>query len=292
MKQVLTVMLATIVAIIASYSVVNITAPENGVSPVSEEKQKETTYERVMRTGTIRCGYIDYSPHLIVDPATGKKSGITHDIMEEAARLLGLKIDWAEELGWGNTVTAIESNRVDAICTSFWQNPVEGRYLGFTIPLFYSAVGAYVKEDDHRFDGGLSDVDSPEIRISATDGNMAFLVAGQDFPSARLVSLPNMTDETTQMLEVATGKADITFVETYLGEQYRKNNPGTLRNVIPDNPIRVFGNTIAIPQDDVRFQSMLNAALVQLLNGGFVEKTIRKYEEVDGGIYRAAKPYQ
>ena len=46
---------------------------------------KESAYERVLRTGVLRCGYIAYPPHLIVDPATGTISGISHDIIEEAA---------------------------------------------------------------------------------------------------------------------------------------------------------------------------------------------------------------
>lgn len=253
---------------------------------------KESTYDRVMRTGVIKCGYINYPPHFMIDPTTGEKSGIMHDIVTEAAELLQFKVEWAEELGWGNTVEALRSGRIDAVCTSFWQNPVEGKYLGFTMPLFYSAVGAYVHKDKAAKLSSVSTLNDPAVTISGTDGNMSDLIARQEFPKAKWAAHPNMTDETEQLMDVLHGKADVTFVETYLGETFSRNNESKLVNIAKDNPVRLFGNTIAIAQDDVRFKSMMDSVLVQLLYGGRVEKIIRKYEDVPGGIYRAARPYE
>jgi ABC-type amino acid transport substrate-binding protein len=257
-----------------------------------ETASPASVYDRVMASGTIRCGYINYPPHLIVDPATKKISGISHDIVEEMAALLQLKVEWTEEVGWGSTVEAMRSNRVDAICTSFWQNPVEGRYVAFTIPLFYSAVGAYVRADETRIKPDLGNLDDPKFLISGSDGAVASTIAQQDYPKATLKSLPNMTDETQMLMEVTAGKADIAFIETYLGEKFIKANPGSLKNLVPNKPVRLFGDTFAIPMDDYKFKTMLDSALVQMLYGGRVDKIIKKYEEVPGGIYRVAKPYE
>ena len=73
----------------------------------------ESTYDRVMRTGTLRCGYINYPPHFQIDPATGQKSGISYDIANEMGRLLNLKIEWVEEVGWATTVETIKSGRIE-----------------------------------------------------------------------------------------------------------------------------------------------------------------------------------
>jgi len=254
-------------------------------------KPKESSYDRVLRTQTIRCAYINYPPHFIVDAATKKMSGISYDIMAEAARVLGLKIDWVEEVGWANTVEEIRSDRADAICTSFWQNPVEGKYLGFTTPLFYSAVGAYVRSDNNNLRKDLSNINDPKVRISASDGSISFFTAQQDYPKATTLSLPNMTDETQMLMEVNAGKADITFIETYLGEKFIKANPKSLKNLASDHPVRLFGNTFAIPIEDVKFKSMLDSALIPMIQGGVVDKIITKYEEVPNGMLRVAKPY-
>lgn len=253
---------------------------------------KESAYERVLRTQTIRCGYVNYPPHMIIDPNTKVMSGISYDTIEEASRMLGFKVVWAEELGWGNTVEAIRSGRIDAFCTSLWPSAVEGKYVGYTVPMFYSAVGAYVKADNKLINSDLSNLNDSQFKISATDGNISFFIAQQDFPKAKVVSLPNMTDETQMLQEVSTGKADIAFIETYLGEKFIKTNPHSVKNLIPNRPIRIFGNTFGLPMEDVRLKSMLDSAITPLIEGGMLERIIKKYEEVPNGILRVSRPYE
>lgn len=255
------------------------------------ETSGQSAYNRVLASETLRCGYINYPPHIIVDPATKTITGIAHDIVEEMAALLGLKVVWAEELGWGNTVEAMRAGRVDAICNSFWQNPVEGKYVGFTVPLFYSAVGAYVRADETRIKPDLSNLNDPQFRISGSDGAVASTTARQDFPLATLISLPNLTEETQMLQEVAADKADITFIETAVGEKFLKANPGTLKNLAPSRPVRLFGNTFALPIHDAALKSMLDSALMQMLQGGRVEKILNRYEETPGTMLRVAPPY-
>jgi len=254
--------------------------------------EKESTYDRVMRTGIIRCGYVPYPPAVMKDPNTGAFSGILVDVMGEVGHLLSLDVEWTEELGWATTVEALKSGRVDAICVGFWQNPAEGKYVGFTNPMWYSAVNAYVRNADNRFDSNPAALDSPDIRVSAIDGEMSGIIARQDFPKAKILSKPNMANVTDLLLDVTTDKADVAFVETYLAEEFLANNPGTLKNVTGDSPLRVFGNTIALPMGDVPFQSMLNSALVQIVNSGQMEKILTRHEKYPGSLYRVAKTYE
>jgi ABC-type amino acid transport substrate-binding protein len=252
----------------------------------------ETTYARVMRTKELRCGYINYPPHTIIDPATKNMSGLMHDIVMEMGRLLDIKIIWAEEVGWASTVEALRSKRIDAICTSFWQNPVEGKFVSFTMPVFYSPVTAYVSaKSTHSAVSDIQIFNHASMRISGNDGAMASLIAAQDFPKAKLVSAPNMMDETHMLLDVASGKADITFIETYIGAEFIKNNPDSVKPIFATQPLRVFGNTIAIPAHEPQLKSMLDSALVQMLNGGFVDHAIKAYENIPNAILRVAKPY-
>ena len=52
-------------------------------APAWAGDDKESAYERVIRTGIIRCGYFVWPPFLAIDPNTNKKSGIFFDIVEE-----------------------------------------------------------------------------------------------------------------------------------------------------------------------------------------------------------------
>lgn len=255
---------------------------------------KETAYERVMRTGTLRCGYLVFPPHVIKDPNTGKFSGIVYDIMEEAGKLLDLKIEWTEEVGLATMNEGLKNGRYDALCFGYWQNPAEGKlgFIDFSTPLYYMPASVFVRADDDRFDDDIMAMNDPAVRISSSDGMIATAIAGQDFPKAQVISLPNMTEISQNLMEVATGKADVAIVAVRDGLRFMETNPGKLKNVTERQPVRVFGSTIAIPQEgDPRFRVMLDSAFFQMLQGGFVDRTLKTYEEYPGAVLPVAKPY-
>lgn len=253
---------------------------------------KESTYNRVMKTGTLRCGYVISQDAVEKDPNTGAMSGIIYEAVEKAGKMLNIKIDWSEELGWGTTIEAIRAGRVDAICTNFWMNPAEAKHLGFTVPLYFSAVAAYVKQGDTRFDKDIAAANDPAVKISGSDGEMATIIAAEQFPKATIHGLPNMTDASQQLTDVANGKADITFVDIAIGNTYIASNPGKLKNVTPQNPVRLFANTIALPIGDASLKSLLDAAFLQLIYAGEIDRLIKKYEKHSNSYMPVAKPYE
>ena len=218
-------------------------------------------------------------------------SGTIVDIMNEAGKLLKLKVDWTEEVGWGTTVEALRSGRIDAICTDYWMEPIEGRYVGYTMPLYYGAMTVYVRADDHRFDGGIGALNDSSAILSATDGEMAGFVAQMFFPKTKIFSVPNMTALSQNLLNVATGKADFAFPDTMTGLLFERNNPGKVRRLMPD-PLFLFPVTIALPQGDVAIKTMLDTALAMLMNGGIVNKTLDKYGLSANATHRVARPYE
>ncbi len=258
------------------------------------QEQKESTFDRVMRTGKLRCGYMILPPHVNKDLNTGEMSGLVYDIMEEAGKLLDIEIDWAEEVGFATMDQGMEQGRYDAICMGYWQNPVEAKlgYIGYSIPLYYMPVGAWVRVDDTRFDNDIMNVNDSTVRVSSSDGMIAAAIARQDFPKAQVLSLPNMTDVSQNLMEVATGKADITFLAFRDGFRFEETNPGKIKNIAMHQPVRVFPTTIAIPQGDIRFKVMLDTAFMQMLNGGFIDRLLKKYEEYPNAVLPAAKTYE
>ncbi|MDR3425225.1 MAG: transporter substrate-binding domain-containing protein [Alphaproteobacteria bacterium] len=251
----------------------------------------ETTYERVMRTGVLRCGYVIDPPHVVKDPNTGNLSGVIVDTMNEAGKLLQIKVDWSEEVGWGNTVEALRSGRIDAICTDYWMEPLEGRYVGYTMPLYYGALFPYVRANDARFDNGVAAANDPSVTVSTTDGEVTNFIVQMDFPKAKVLSMPNMTDAGQNLLNVSTGKADIAFEDATTGIRFDKNNPGKVKRLDPDHPLLVFPATIALPQGDLALKTMLDSALTQLVNSGFVNKMLDKYGVPPNVSFRVSHPF-
>ncbi len=187
--------------------------------------QNEDVYERMLRKGALRVGYISYPPSFIKDPNSGQMSGIFHEVLLEAGKNLDLKIDYTEEVGWGTMIEAVRSDRVDLVCTGIWPTSARGKAADFTTPLYYSTVLAYTAANNSRFDGNLEAANDPNVRIASIDGEMTSIIAKDDFPKAQNNGLPQSTDISQVLLEVATDKADITFVEPAVAGGFISSNP-------------------------------------------------------------------
>src|ERR1700735_3304508 len=96
MKNLGTILISAVVALaVAWFAVAKLPQSASSVKTA-------TAYERVMRTGTIRCGYVRWYPYFTKELKTGELSGLNYDAMAAIGEELDLKIEWAEEVGWGN----------------------------------------------------------------------------------------------------------------------------------------------------------------------------------------------
>lgn len=277
-------------SVITTVATVSYIGPKSGPAGVNTSA-RESAYDHVLNTGVLRCGYADWPPYVFTkDPTSGKFSGIDFEIMEAIAAKLKLKIEWAENLGWGTLVESLRDHRVDAFCTGVWSNAERGRYLGFTAPMFFSAVYPYVAEDDHRFDKDLSSVNSPDVRISVMDGETSDVIAKQRFPKATAVSVPQLGQVTDILVNVATHKADIVFNEPSFADDFIKANPGKIRRA-QDIPLQVFPTVFAVDIHETQLLDMLNSALTELQNAGVIDTIIAKYNSDPHVFLRVAKPY-
>lgn len=253
--------------------------------------KNDSTFDNIIKNKEIRCGYVIYPPGCIKDPNTGKLTGIFIDALNEAGKNLGIKISWVEEVGWGSMIEGLNTHRYDIIGSPVWANATRAKVADFTIPLFYSGIGVIVRKNDNRFNN-LSNINNKNIKIATIDGEMSDIIANSQFPLAQKVSLPQLSDVSQVLLNVAEGKADVAFVEPYFLNEYLKNNSDNLKNIAIQNPIRVFPNTMMIRQGDFKLKAMLNTALRELINNGFIDRLIDKYQSRPNELYKVALPYQ
>jgi ABC-type amino acid transport substrate-binding protein len=263
-----------------------------GCSPSSPQtaSKKESAYERIIRTGKIRAAYLTYPPALVKDTSSGKLSGTFYETLEQIAKNLELKLEWTEEVGWGAQIEGLEADRYDIVGSPVWANPTRGKLTTLSRPVYYSGIGVYVRSADDRFDGDLAKINSPDVRIATVDGETADQIARTQFPNAQRVTLPQLTDISQMLLEVASNKADVVFTEPYFVNEYLKSNPGKIKNVAAEKPIRVLGNCYMFKKNEVQLEEMLDVAIEDLQNRGFVDEVLKKYEPMPNTFYRVAEP--
>lgn len=253
-------------------------------------QETESVYERVMRTGVIRCGYFTWAPFLVIDPNTKVASGIYHDVIEEIGRQLELKIEWTEDTGQANPFEGLRTGRFDMFCGPITPTPARSKQVAFSRPFFYIPYLAYARADDTRFDGKTELINNAATKIAVIDGEFAYEIVKRDFPQASLLTLPPLSDGAQVMLSVTTGKADIFLNDSAAAAAFMEKNPGQLKAVSPE-PLRTLAAVIVLPQNDVAFQGMVNTVLDQLIGDRFIEQTLKRYALKDSSFLPVAKPY-
>jgi tRNA-dependent cyclodipeptide synthase len=224
--------------------------------------------EHVSKTGFIRAAFFNYDPAFIYEKTTNTFSGIFYEVISEIAKRNNWEIRWKEETGYGVIVDGLKAGRFDVFASTAWPTPERLKEADFSTPLYMSKVFAWVKED--------IDPNNSSIRIAIKGGDISDSIATSDFPNARLVRVPQLADPSELLKFVAEDKADLTFAEPYLVEQFNKISNVKLRK-LSDQPIREFGNTFMIRKNDTEFKNLLDKDIQDLIDLGFVKTLIEKY---------------
>jgi polar amino acid transport system substrate-binding protein len=286
---------AVIAAILAAIITTALTVHLMGPKPAGTSANATaatTVFDRVLKSGTIRCGYVIYPPGLLKNPNTKAIEGVFPETLAAASKALGFKVEWVEEVGWGSMIEGLEADRYDMICSPVWANASRAKRADFTVPLFYSGIGIYTRTDDHRFDADPAALNSPSVKLATIDGEMSDIISHQDFPAASRVSLPQLSDNSQLLLGLKDKKADATFVEPYIAQQFLASNPGTIRNMAVERPIRIFPNTMMVKKGETKLRTMMDTALMEVLNSGAVDKILQRYSKEPGTFYPVALPYR
>ncbi len=267
----LTLALAVIIAWLMMQSYQSVTKRHTGA-------EIGGAYERVIKTGTLRCAYSLWEPAVMRDPNTGEMSGVIYDFMQEVGKALNVKVEYSLEVPWDSVPTALKTGKADAHCAGIWATAVRGRVMTFSNPLFFSPVVAFARADDGRFNFNSERINQADVTVAISDDDITTEIYTRDSPNAKKFELPLSSPPEELFLALATKKADVTINNPARLQTFNKNNPDQVK-VIPDYaPLRIFPNVIAVDIREAQLQSMLNTAIDQTLNSNVMQKIAAKYK--------------
>ncbi|MFY9288171.1 MAG: transporter substrate-binding domain-containing protein [Alphaproteobacteria bacterium] len=264
---------------------VSVLSAKDGVSPTS----KESLYERITSTGTIRCGYTSWKPVFFIDPVTGEKKGIFHDLIEEAGKRLNLKIVWQEEVGWGSIIESIRSGRVDMVCGGYWLNTPRLRNLSATAPQLYTPLYVYGRQDETRSFKSLNDLNSDQLTVATIDGSGEAEIVAKRFAKTKRFTLTELNTEADEIQALLTNKVDFIVLDVASANVYMAANPGKIRSLLPDEPTVVFPNVMLMPQHEHQLKEVMDNILRNIEYDGTLDDTLARYG-VGKSFLRNARP--
>jgi ABC-type amino acid transport substrate-binding protein len=238
-------------------------------------KPTETAYERVIRTGELRCAYGMGRPWLYHDQ-DGQLTGLLHQLTEEMGRRLSVKIIWdGGDVGWEGVALALQSGKADMACSTLWQSAARGRVLSFTRPLWFNQVRLYTRVKETRFDeGSYERLNAKDVRFVASDGGESAKIVAQHFPRAAVVSLPNSTPVEEFFLNVTTNKADVVAADVGVMRNFIAANPGMIKEIPTPQPLEVYPSAYALAIDQPMLRDMIDSAVAELIHTGYVARLL------------------
>lgn len=263
-------------------------SPDKGTQAI---EKKETHYERILRTKTIRCAYMLSPFFMVKDPNTGKMSGVYYDLVEKIGEDLGVKIEWAEEVGAASMYEGFQTNRTDMLCSPNTIAPNRLLKADMTRPIGYLPYYLYVRDGDMRFDNAYDKANDSAITMMTFDGYYGAVLMKEYFPKAKSISLPDLTNDIDVLLGLSAGKADAAVCSSLIASEYMENNPNKLRKVIGE-PIRYPSLLLALPLGEEKLKTVINLSLTYYLETGVVEKILTKHKLDPVKFLRVKKPYE
>jgi len=235
-----------------------------------------TAYDRVQQTNTLRCGYVTWASVFEKDPNTGSMSGYAYDYFMAIAKELNVKVEWAEEVGWGNYAEGLNTGRYDMLCVGLWLTGERAKASLFTAPIFYQATYAYSRADDTRL-ATIADINQPAIRLVTVDGDVTEQIHAWYFPQAQKASLTASTDSGQYLLQVTTNKADVALAEPMQIAAHNAHTNVKLK-MIGSQPVRLNPVAYALPQSELKLKALVDTAIAVVNSNGSGAAILKKYE--------------
>ncbi|MFZ2620308.1 MAG: transporter substrate-binding domain-containing protein [Alphaproteobacteria bacterium] len=247
-------------------------------SPTATVVKEETALQRILRTGTIRCGYNDWQPFFAKNPNTGVPEGFMVDVMNAIAAHAKLNVEWVAPIDWGNIPADLAAGKADTFCAAVYANTVRAKGMLFTQAIGHQSLQPFVRATDNRFTGTPDEAfNHAEIRVIGWEGTPTLEQAKGRFPNISTVVMPLNADTSQAYLSVQQNKADVFFSSMADAKGFMDNNPNTLKRLPKEYYLGTqdLGLNAALGEHDLI--SFYNTALQELRNDGTLDKLYQKY---------------
>ncbi len=251
----------------------------------------ETAMERVVKSGTLKCGYMLQPPYFMKDPNTNAFSGLWYELTEKIAALSHLKVVWAAETTERDMAADLQAGKFDVFCAGWPVGGARAQELIVTTPLHYSTLGVFARADDARFDAKPDAINRTETTFSVRLDTPEHARLLLDFPAATRVAVPAEAADTRTIDAVLDKKADLLIAERTAIEPYVNTVPSRLKEISSSHALVPVGRAFALRPDQYVLRDFLNVGKQNVLGSSFIESMLEKYTRLPGALRAAEVGY-
>lgn len=248
-------------------------------NPAFAQSTKPTpSYDHIVTTGVLRCGYFTWPPFLSKDVATGEMQGITKDIMASIGTTLNIKIEWTAQIGLADFMDDLQHDKFDAVCISNWPQADRFKQALATVPIYYTSIYPVVRADDTRLDISYNPMKKGEMKLGVINGDATQTVVEKLYPNTPREVLDN-SQSYAQLLAALTAKqTDVVFLDKSVIVDYMKKNPDQIKIPKLAMPVYNYPEYLFVKRGDVETKLLLDNAIQLLRDSGDLQNLLNKYE--------------
>jgi ABC-type amino acid transport substrate-binding protein len=245
---------------------------------------KESTFDRVMRTNVLRCGYAVAAPWFTQEASTGAKGGIGYDVAQAVADKIGVRLEWAEETGWGGAEEGLANDKFDMLCAPICVDPKRARTATFSTPMVSIPLIAVAREDNQALGAEGKPLNAPDVKIAVKRGERTETVAAERFPATQKVFIDDQAHESDLILAVTSGKADMTFISPQIMRDYNAKSDQKIRAI--GEPVHSCDAAFMMPMGEGRLKHLVDTALMELNTSGVLAMIMQQNLKQDADLAR------
>ncbi|EHA28717.1 putative ABC transporter binding lipoprotein [Bacillus subtilis subsp. subtilis str. SC-8] len=240
----------------------------------NEADSKDTGWEQIKDKGKIvvaTSGTLYPTSYHDTDSGSDKLTGYEVEVVREAAKRLGLKVEF-KEMGIDGMLTAVNSGQVDAAANDIDVTKDREKKFAFSTPYKYSYGTAIVRKDDLSGIKTLKDLKGKKAAGAATT---VYMEVARKY-GAKEVIYDNATNE-QYLKDVANGRTDVILNDYYLQTLALAAFPDLNITIHPDIKYMPNKQALVMKKSNAALQKKMNEALKEMGKDGSLTKLSKQF---------------
>jgi ABC-type amino acid transport/signal transduction systems, periplasmic component/domain len=240
----------------------------------NEADSKDTGWEQIKDKGKIvvaTSGTLYPTSYHDTDSGSDKLTGYEVEVVREAAKRLGLKVEF-KEMGIDGMLTAVNSGQVDAAANDIDVTKDREKKFAFSTPYKYSYGTAIVRKDDLSGIKTLNDLKGKKAAGAATT---VYMEVARKY-GAKEVIYDNATNE-QYLKDVANGRTDVILNDYYLQTLALAAFPDLNITIHPDIKYMPNKQALVMKKSNEALQKKMNEALKEMSKDGSLTKLSKQF---------------
>ncbi|BEV39053.1 transporter substrate-binding domain-containing protein [Bacillus stercoris] len=240
----------------------------------NEADSKDTGWEQIKDKGKIvvaTSGTLYPTSYHDTDSGSDELTGYEVEVVREAAKRLGLKVEF-KEMGIDGMLTAVNSGQVDAAANDIDVTKDREKKFAFSTPYKYSYGTAIVRKGDLSGIKTLKDLKGKKAAGAATT---VYMDVARKY-GAKEVIYDNATNE-QYLKDVANGRTDVILNDYYLQTLALAAFPDLNIMIHPDIKYMPNKQALVMKKSNAALQKKMNETLKEMSKDGTLTKLSKQF---------------